>query len=112
VSTEAANSQYTISSAKLLNRDPDSDFEGRYNFVFLGSELLTVSPVEIERINADEERLLDIVPRNSQEAIVSCLSLHWINDLPGILVQIKEALQPDGMFLGALFGGETLFELR
>jgi hypothetical protein len=30
----------------------------------------------------------------------------------GILVQIKEALQPDGLFLGAMFGGETLFELR
>ena len=30
----------------------------------------------------------------------------------GVLVQIKEALQPDGVFLGALFGGDTLFELR
>ena len=68
--------------------------------------------VEVERVNADEERLLDAVPKNSQEAIVSCLSLHWINDLPGVLVQIKEALQPDGVFLGALFGGDTLFELR
>ena len=32
--------------------------------------------------------------------------------LAGVLVQIKEALQPDGVFLGALFGGDTLFELR
>ena len=56
--------------------------------------------------------MLDVIPKNSQEAIVSCLSLHWINDLPGILVQIREALQPDGVFLGALFGGDTLFELR
>ena len=68
--------------------------------------------VKVERIHADEEHLLDTVPRNSQEAIVSCLSLHWVNDLPGVLVQIKEALQPDGVFLGALFGGDTLFELR
>ena len=30
----------------------------------------------------------------------------------GVLVQIKEALKPDGVFLGALFGGDTLFELR
>lgn len=30
----------------------------------------------------------------------------------GVLIQIKEALQPDGVFLGALFGGDTLFELR
>ena len=66
----------------------------------------------MERINADEENLLQVIPRSSQEAIVSCLSLHWVNDLPGVLVQIKEALQPDGVFLGALFGGDTLFELR
>jgi NADH dehydrogenase [ubiquinone] 1 alpha subcomplex assembly factor 5 len=66
----------------------------------------------VERINADEENLLSTIPRNSQEAILSCLSLHWVNDLPGVLVQIKEALQPDGLFLGAMFGGETLFELR
>ncbi|KAJ3487255.1 hypothetical protein NLI96_g3663 [Meripilus lineatus] len=83
------------SSDKLLRRDSDSEFE-----------------VEVQRIHADEENLLDTIPRNSQEAIVSCLNLHWVNDLPGVLVQIKEALQPDGVFLGALFGGDTLFELR
>ncbi|CDO68448.1 hypothetical protein BN946_scf184760.g4 [Trametes cinnabarina] len=69
-------------------------------------------PVEVERIHADEENLLQVIQPNSQEAIVSCLSLHWVNDLPGVLVQIKEALKPDGVFLGALFGGDTLFELR
>jgi len=83
------------SSGKTLNRDEDSEFE-----------------VEVERLQADEERLLDVVEPNSQEAIVSCLSLQWVNDLPGILVQIREALKPDGLFLGALFGGDTLFELR
>lgn len=39
--------------------------------------------VEVERLQADEERLLDVVEPNSQEAIVSCLSLQWVNDLPG-----------------------------
>ena len=68
--------------------------------------------VKVERIHADEENLLATIPPNSQEAIVSCLNLHWVNDLPGVLVQIKEALRPDGVFLGALLGGETLFELR
>jgi SAM-dependent methyltransferase len=43
---------------------------------------------------------------------VSALSLHAINDLPGVLAQIRRALTPDGLFLGALFGGDTLFELR
>ncbi|KIK67615.1 hypothetical protein GYMLUDRAFT_215751 [Collybiopsis luxurians FD-317 M1] len=83
------------SSHEALHRDPDSDFE-----------------VEVERIHADEENLLETLQPNSQEAIVSCLSLHWVNDLPGVLVQIKEALRPDGLFLGAMLGGETLFELR
>lgn len=39
--------------------------------------------VEVTRIHADEENLLQVVPRDSQEAIVSCLNLHWVNDLPG-----------------------------
>ena len=43
---------------------------------------------------------------------MSCLSLHWVNDLPGALVQVNKALKPDGLFLAAMFGGDTLFELR
>lgn len=39
-------------------------------------------------------------------------SLHWTNDLPGVLVQIQRSLRPDGVFVGSLFGGDTLFELR
>jgi NADH dehydrogenase [ubiquinone] 1 alpha subcomplex assembly factor 5 len=39
--------------------------------------------VQVERRVVDEEKLLHAIPRNSQEAIVSCLSLHWVNDLPG-----------------------------
>jgi len=68
--------------------------------------------VEIDRRQLDEEELLASIPISSQDAVVSCLSMHWINDLPGLLVQIKDVLKPDGVFLGALFGGETLFELR
>ncbi|MCB9988782.1 MAG: methyltransferase domain-containing protein [Rhodospirillales bacterium] len=50
--------------------------------------------------------------RDSLDAVISPLSLHSVNDLPGALVQINYALKPDGLFLGALFGGETLRELR
>lgn len=46
------------------------------------------------------------------DLIVSPLILHWVNDLPGALVQIHRALRPDGLFLGALFGAGTLAELR
>ncbi len=43
---------------------------------------------------------------------VSVLALHTVNDLPGVLTQIRRALKPDGLFLAALFGGSTLHELR
>lgn len=43
---------------------------------------------------------------------VSVLSLHHVNDLPGALIQTRRALKPDGLFIGALLGGETLTELR
>ena len=61
-------------------------------------------------VAADEEALpfgdatLDLV--------VSALALQFVNDLPGVLVQIRRALKPDGLFLAALLGGETLTELR
>lgn len=47
----------------------------------------------------------------SFDLIVSVLGLHWVNDLPGALLQINRALRPDGLFLGAFFGGATLMEL-
>ena len=48
----------------------------------------------------------------STDLIVSLLTLHWANDLPGALVQIRRALKPDGLFIGTLFGAGTLKELR
>lgn len=48
----------------------------------------------------------------SLDLVVSGLALHWAEDLPGLLVQIRRALRPDGLFLAAALGGETLFELR
>ena len=51
-------------------------------------------------------------PDQSQDLIVSLMSLHWANDLPGALTQIRRALKPDGLFIGALLGAGTLKELR
>lgn len=62
------------------------------------------------KLVADEEAL-PFAPA-SLDLIVSGLSLQFANDLPGALVQINRALKPDGLFLGALLGGETLKELR
>ncbi|MSO70441.1 MAG: methyltransferase domain-containing protein [Alphaproteobacteria bacterium] len=59
---------------------------------------------------ADEE-FLPFSPA-SFDLIVSPLVMHWVNDLPGTLLQARVALAADGLFLGALLGGETLSELR
>jgi SAM-dependent methyltransferase len=59
---------------------------------------------------ADEERLP--FRDASLDLVVSGLALQFVNDLPGALVQIRRALKPDGLFLAALVGGDTLTELR
>ena len=46
------------------------------------------------------------------DLIISNLVLHWTNDLPGTLIQCHKILKPDGLFMGAVLGGETLTELR
>lgn len=62
------------------------------------------------RLVVDEERL-PFAPE-SLDLVVSTLALHWTNDLVGALVQIRRALRPDGLFIGAFLGGATLTELR
>jgi SAM-dependent methyltransferase len=62
------------------------------------------------RIACDEEQLP--FSDHALDMAVSALSLHFANDLPGALIQIRRALKPDGVFLGAVLGGDTLVELR
>ena len=62
------------------------------------------------RVAADEEALP--FADASLDLVVSALALQGVNDLPGVLVQIRRALKPDGLFMAALFGGDTLSELR
>lgn len=61
-------------------------------------------------VSADEEFLP--IAENALDLVLSNLSLHWVNDLPGALAQIRRAVKPDGLLLATLFGGETLRELR
>jgi len=61
-------------------------------------------------IVADEEALP--LRDGSLDLVVSALALQFVNDLPGALVQICRSLKPDGLFLAALLGGDTLSELR
>ncbi len=79
----------------------------------------------IVAVDADAERLAahrglgvaadeELLPfrDGALDLVVSALSLQFANDLPGTLIQIRRALKPDGLFLAALLGGETLTELR
>ncbi|XWS23323.1 hypothetical protein CRYUN_Cryun28dG0002800 [Craigia yunnanensis] len=66
--------------------------------------------IETSYVVGDEEFLP--FKENSIDLVISCLGLHWTNDLPGALIQCKLALKPDGLFLAAILGGETLKELR
>lgn len=60
---------------------------------------------------AADEELLPFADQKF-DLIVSNLSLHWVNDLPGTLIQIRRALKDDGLFLAAFLGAGTLVELR
>jgi NADH dehydrogenase [ubiquinone] 1 alpha subcomplex assembly factor 5 len=61
-------------------------------------------------VAADEEFLP--FARGSFDLIVASLSLHWVNDLPGALLQLRHALTPDGLFLASLPALGSLAELR
>ena len=77
---------------------------------------LSPAMVDAARAAGTDARVLDeetpSLPENRFDLIVSALSLHWVNDLPGTLVRLRQSLKPDGLFLGALFGAGTLAELR
>lgn len=89
------------SSKELLNRD----IAEPYNNVFKGV---------VRRYVGDEEAFSHpcLEESNQYDAVISNLSLHWINDLPGALANINRVLKPDGLFMATLFGGDTLYELR
>ena len=84
------------SSSTLLHRDATLPFN---------------SSLSITRTVLDSEESLPF-PANTFDAVLSSLSMHWINDLPSVLRQINNSLKPDAPFIAALFGGDSLFELR
>src|SRR6185436_423434 len=70
----------------------------------------TGNPSEAPSLASDDEWLP--FADESFDLVTSILSLHAVNDLPGTLLQIRRVLKPDGLFIAAMFGGETLKELR
>lgn len=96
----------------------DSDYL-REKLEAVGARFVVISDIaenflprdkKTERVQARE----DILPfaSNSFDLVISSTGLHSVNDLPGALLQINRVLKPDGAFLGAFAGGETLIELR
>jgi SAM-dependent methyltransferase len=65
----------------------------------------------IRRIDLDPSETLPLQPE-SLDLAVSALAFQFVNDLPGVLAQIRRALKPDGLLLAAMIGGDTLTELR
>ncbi len=78
--------------------------------VAIGHSPDALAPAGKLAIVADEEALP--LRDSSVDLVVSALNLQTVNDLPGTFIQVRRALKPDGLFLAALLGGETLTELR
>ena len=62
-------------------------------------------------LDDDGSEVLPFAPQ-SLDLVLSALALQFVNDLPGVLAQIRRALKPDGLLLAAMIGGESLTELR
>lgn len=79
-------------------------------FARLAGHADLVAPGECDVLIGREDQLP--AKPQSLDLATSVLGLQWVNDVPGTLLQIRRALKPDGLFLGALIGGNTLHELR
>jgi len=105
--------------ALFLHQDAAGEVQERLNDVnrkFTRPAIITpFAPVWQARmpgakVIADDD-VLDL-GLGAHDLVIHALCLHWANDPVGQLVQCRRALCPDGLFLGVLFGGQTLTELR
>jgi SAM-dependent methyltransferase len=102
----------------VLNLGAHHGLVARHLRTLPGIEMIVSTDASLEplsqcprpRVLADEELLP--FRDGSLDLVVSGLSLHLVNDLPGTLAQIRRALKADGLLLAAALGGQTLFELR
>lgn len=98
ISTRVKHLTCAESSATLLHRDASHPFNDQ-------------TDMQISRTVLSAPETLPFAP-SSFDAVVSNLSLHWVNDLPSVLAQVHAALRPDAPFLAAMLGGDSLYELR
>jgi SAM-dependent methyltransferase len=81
------------------------------HFRELLQKLKSHSGLAAPELSDSMDEVLESLPE-AFDLIVSGLALQHANDLPGMLIQIRRALKPDGLFLGCMLGGATLTELR
>ncbi|KAL2827074.1 S-adenosyl-L-methionine-dependent methyltransferase [Aspergillus cavernicola] len=96
LSNRITNLTCVETSQALLHRDSDLPFN---------------DSISLTREVIPDLESLPYAP-NTFDAVLSSLSIHWINDLPSLLAQVNSILKPDCPFIAAMFGGDTLFELR
>ncbi|KAK5578572.1 hypothetical protein RB653_008244 [Dictyostelium firmibasis] len=102
---------YMVDSSKeLLFRDEALDEQRQQQQQQQQKDNNIVKPTRI-LVNSLEDKIEGIEDQ-SLDLIISNLSLHWINDLPGVFGGLKRLLKPNGVFLASLFGEETLTELK
>ena len=68
--------------------------------------------IEFQRLHLNEDNQALPFEDESINLVTSSLSMHWVNNLPGLFREVQRVLKKDGVFLGSMFGGDTLFELR
>ncbi len=95
----------SFSRPYYLGNKPPSDF----CTALLSSQKIT-APLTSAPMTRDPDHL-DLPPQ-SADLILSVFDLHTVNDLPGLLVQIRRVLAPDGVLIAAFPGDDTLYELR
>lgn len=71
--------------------------------ILFDEDILTSGDVSLQRLPFEDE---------SVDIVTSSLAMHWVNNLPGLFKEVRRILRKDGVFIGSMFGGETLFELR
>jgi SAM-dependent methyltransferase len=93
-----------------LLRDAIGARAGAEAYVVADAALPLAAAARGMRVVADEEALP--FAEGAFDLVVANLGLHWINDLPGALIQMRRCLRPDGLLLASMLGGRTLEELR
>lgn len=76
-----------------------------------GEGLAGLPSMQRVALDAAGSEKLPLAPE-SLDLVVSALALQFVNDLPGVLAQVRRALKPDGLLLAAMIGGDSLTELR